>query len=142
MPVARSIPTLPSPGGDHPELLEAVSCAIWLASPLGLSQPPGPAGWGCLVLLGLQLSREQTSGQGSLWGASSCLGVPTLEHHREAEPQAGCCRHRAGGRQAAGQILLARVRAQRVAGPVRQCCRGRQGRRVAQGARNRAAGGD
>lgn len=142
MPVACSIPTPPGPGRDQPELLEAVSCSIWLASPLGLSQPPGPAAWGCLALLGLLPSRERTPGQGSFGGASSCLGIPTLEHQRGAEPQAGCCRHRAGGRQAAGQILLARVRVQRVARPVRRCCCGRQGRRVAQGARNRAAGGD
>lgn len=117
MPTARSIPALPGSGVDQPALLEAVVCAIWLTSSPG---PPGPVSWGCLRLLqtgSKPQGREAFMSHPRAWGS---LTRPP----RGAEPWAGCCRHRAGGRQAASQILLARVRAQRAGGPVWWCCHG------------------
>lgn len=68
VPVPCSIPTLSGPGGDQSALLEALLCAIWIISPLGLASstrwlrlPSSP--WGSI------------QAGSKLQGTCSCLGV-------------------------------------------------------------------
>ena len=81
MPMARGIPTLPGPGGDQPALLEAVLCAIWLASPPGpswlrlLSSPQGSSQAGSEPWAGEPPGHSllpRDSRIGAPWGELSC----------------------------------------------------------------------
>lgn len=130
MPVAHSIPTLPDSRVDQPALLEAVVCAFWLTSSLG---PPGPVIWACLRLLQA--------------GSRPRVGKPLGHILLPGGPSRGHCRVLSHGQGAAGT-------GQEAAGcqpdPVGSSPGTASGWtclvvllwRVAQGARNRAAGGD
>lgn len=130
MAVAHSIPSLPGLGVDQPALLEAVVCAIWLTSSPG---PPGPISWGCLRLLwaGSKLRAGKPSGHILQPGGSSTRHRGGLSHRQGAagtgQAAAGCKPDPVGSSPGtvSGWTCL-------VVLPWR----------VAQGARNRAAGGD